>query len=126
MTEANDTVMNKELQKTYGIEKPQHIAALEWQAEITWKARQPEIDDAFKAGIEEAQNRLHSPEVLALAEKALKEERQKGIKEVVECVKSYSGKDGITIVRTSHPQTDWWKSKLKEWEVDKGVRQAEQ
>ena len=51
------------------------------QAEITW-------DIASKAGIRKAQGRLHSPEVMKIAEEALQEAEQKGIREVVEWVRS--------------------------------------
>ena len=36
--EARDTVMSPELQEVYGCDKPQHLAGLEWQAEISFKA----------------------------------------------------------------------------------------
>ena len=59
---------------------------------------------SFKAGIEEAQNRLHSQEVLGIAEEALKKERQAGIKEVVEWINHH------TNIRL--PQ---WQAQLKSW-----------
>jgi len=42
---ANDTVMSKGLQEVYGCVQPQHIAGLEWQAEISFKAGIKEVVD---------------------------------------------------------------------------------
>ena len=72
---------------------------LKRQAEITG-------DIAFKAGIEEAQNRLHSTEVLTIAEEALKEARLAGIKEVAEWVDKNMWKQG---------SIEKWQSQKKEW-----------
>ena len=66
---------------------------------------------SFKAGIEEAQNRLCSLEVFEIAKEALSKERLAGIREVVEWSMQ------------NDPNNNFWKSRcwqaqLKEWGID--------
>ena len=53
--------------------------------------------EGIKEGIEEAQSRFHSPEVLAIADEALKAERKAGIRDVVEKLEKWQ-KNGTHLV----------------------------
>lgn len=40
-----ETVMSSELQKSYGLDKPQHLAGVEWQSYVSFKAGIQEVVD---------------------------------------------------------------------------------
>lgn len=99
----------------------------EAQAEITWdiahrvgfdegvrKATEAGQDTlkgllraARKAGMEETQRRLHSPEVKEIAKEALNEQRKTGRREVAEIVSKHISMSKIDAI--------YWQGKLKEW-----------
>ena len=79
---------------------------------------------SFKAGIEEAQNRLRSQEVLRITKEALAEQGLDGIKEVVEWISEHSQLEqcdpDVMQYFTTYRWVDeyGWQSKLKEWGIE--------
>jgi len=71
----------------------------------------------YEAGIEEARNRLHSQEVFEVTAEALAEQRQAGIREVVEwgletCPHGLFGEGTQCFKRVCD---ECWEIKIKEW-----------
>ncbi len=79
---------------------------------VPYLSRQSEI--SFKAGIEEARNRLYSPEVLEIADMALKDERKAGIKEVVDTV-IFTDITGEVQIKELFLRHESGQAKLKKW-----------
>ena len=104
--EAKDTVMDrKQLKKVYAIWET--LSAMGTPNFIDY-SQQYQAEISFKAGYEEAVRKLKDPEVLAIADEALKQEKLEGIREVVE----WFEKNAYYC-----PEVDYgkWKSQLKEW-----------
>lgn len=125
MKDWKDTTMTPE-QRRDCFEKAQDIWNDEgkteaWQFNALWEyiaygVAQAQAEISWKAGIKEAQNRLHSPEVLTIAEEALNGERKAGRREVAEWIDAWweRGKCG---------KQNWYEleAKLKEWGLPTGV-----
>lgn len=77
---------------------------------------------AFKAGIEEAQRRLHGSTVRDIVEDELKQAELRGIREVVRFIEKYNHRgirvDGKVVVQDSvlieQPE---WQAQKKEWGI---------
>ncbi|KKM98738.1 hypothetical protein LCGC14_1154840 [marine sediment metagenome] len=111
-----DMVMSPEKRRAINDEMPSDAkygdvfeAIAKAQAEITWKARDPEIKEAFKAG-QEAEKAHWAREI----ERQLHDAYEGGLLEVVEWVKN-----NITI---PYPVGSVgyirWQAKLKEWGIE--------
>ena len=89
---------------------------------IAVKHREAQAEITFRAGIEEAQRRLHSEEVREITEEALAEQRLAGRKDVVELLMTtvdYECEDengSPTISFWFSPED--WEVKLKDWGID--------
>ena len=117
---AKDTVMSKEkiikfvTDFQFSGKTNRHVLvgeAVEDQAEITWKAREPEIEEARKAGYSEGFE-LGVSNLIA----SLNEGKEYGRKEVVECVHlgGTVSRDRKTL-SISYPL---WQATLKEWGIE--------
>ncbi len=98
--EANDTVMSKELQVVYGCILPQHIAGLNGQAEIS-----------FKAGMKKVVDWVNSDLVTIAVEIPASLPEGKSLIEV--------GRDIMHLQTNGYKSAEKWQVKLKEWEIEK-------
>ena len=113
MAEAKDTVikmkwMNKEVQEDQD-------RLLLQQAEITWKARQPEIDEAYSLGYKEAQNNLHSPQVHAIAKETLDKAFKAGQEEKDKEWKEWQDKYIPRLIYDTRKEVVEWVEEHKPW-----------
>ncbi len=104
-----DTVMNPEIRDSgkYWYDRYHGVRDVEAICKAQAKI-------SFKAGIEEAQCRLHSPEVEKIAKEALDEQRLAGRKDVVDWVEivdtvELDGAKQYTIT------LEQWQAKMKDW-----------
>ena len=66
--------------------KDTHSTVIVYQLDCYKTVAEAQAEISFKAGYEEAVRNLQDPEVLAIADEALKEEKKAGIREVVEWI----------------------------------------
>ncbi len=138
MIKAEDTVMDifqlddiaRQLEKDYpagALEKKGHVylegreiqtRTAHAQAEITWKAREPEIAEAHKAGKEEESTQAYHTGL----HDGLYDGILRGRKEVVEWLKKYTGAGFVGYVSGDEKRIDIpkkeWQAKLKGWGIE--------
>lgn len=106
-------VNNTELHHCYECDA-YHEGKLE-QSKLSFPAGEKQ---GYKKGYKGAVRNLQDPKVVAIADKALKEERQAGRKEVVEWVNASVKDSRIELITKFLPISEKeWQAQLKEWEL---------